>query len=176
MAVVVLPLMSVSEKISKDIASFISNSLNEKVHVEESMISLPDESYDNERRQYDASKLIRFLKQYAECMDSKILALCNFDIFVEGKNFVYGAAQEGGNICIVSVYRLDPRFYGSESTYDTILERAEKEALHELGHCFGLAHCDDPKCAMYFSEELDSVDRKTNGFCKACIARLKELR
>jgi archaemetzincin len=176
MAVVVLPLMSVSEKISKDIASFISNSLNEKVLVDESMISLPDQSYDNERRQYDASKLIRFLKQYAECMDSKILALCNFDIFVEGKNFVYGAAQEGGNICIVSVYRLDPRFYGSASTYETILERAKKEVLHELGHCFGLTHCDDQKCAMHFSEELDSVDEKANELCKTCTAKLEELR
>ena len=177
MAIVVLPLMSVSEKISTDITEFIKSSLNEKVSVEDSMISLPDDSYDNERRQYDASKLIKFLKPYAECMeDSKILALCNFDIFVEGKNFVYGAAQEGGNICIVSLYRLDPRVYGTESTYEAILKRAEKEVLHEVGHCFGLGHCNDPTCAMYFSEELDSVDKKVAKLCEGCATKLNDLR
>ena len=48
------------------------------------------------------------------------------------------------------------------------LERAVKEAVHELGHTYGLGHCRDPRCIMYFSNTLHDTDLKGPGFCAAC--------
>lgn len=44
-----------------------------------------------------------------------------------------------------------------------------KEAVHELGHTFGLVHCIDPKCVMFFSNSLADTDNKNTKFCKKCI-------
>jgi len=50
--------------------------------------------------------------------------------------------------------------------------RAVKEAVHELGHTFGLDHCSDPRCVMHFSNMLADTDRKGREFCPSCRARL----
>ena len=36
----------------------------------------------------------------------------------------------------------------------------------EMGHTFGLAHCDDPNCVMWFSNNLAETDRKGTRFCR----------
>lgn len=43
--------------------------------------------------------------------------------------------------------------------------RAETEAVHELGHTYGLSHYDDPTCVMWFSNTLSESDRKGPNFC-----------
>jgi archaemetzincin len=47
-----------------------------------------------------------------------------------------------------------------------------KEAVHELGHMFGLDHCSDLRCVMHFSNSLADTDRKGRDFCPSCRARL----
>jgi archaemetzincin len=48
------------------------------------------------------------------------------------------------------------------------------EALHELGHTFGLVHCSNPRCVMYFSSSVRNIDVKTNNFCDSCAMLLSE--
>ena len=50
-------------------------------------------------------------------------------------------------------------------------ERLLKEALHELGHLAGLAHCDDPACLMAQSADVAAVDRKGAALCAPCRDR-----
>jgi len=47
-------------------------------------------------------------------------------------------------------------------------DRLEKEALHELGHTFGLRHCADSDCVMSYSKGVQCADRKFAVFCPAC--------
>ncbi|MHB1160836.1 MAG: hypothetical protein ACYC3V_10980 [Chloroflexota bacterium] len=53
-----------------------------------------------------------------------------------------------------------------------VLRRAIKEAIHELGHTYGLEHCGDPLCVMHFSNTLMETDRKSDRFCPDHEGRL----
>ena len=46
--------------------------------------------------------------------------------------------------------------------------------VHELGHTFGLVHCDDGRCVMRRSTNLAGVDTKSAAFCPDCRVRLRE--
>jgi archaemetzincin len=56
------------------------------------------------------------------------------------------------------------------------LLRCEKEAVHELGHSFGLAHCETYECVMHFSNSLEQVDLKPHMFCVGCQTLLQVAR
>ena len=47
-------------------------------------------------------------------------------------------------------------------------ERTAKEALHELGHTYGLRHCLDYTCVMSSSNGVERIDLKNAEFCSAC--------
>jgi archaemetzincin len=53
-------------------------------------------------------------------------------------------------------------------------ERLVKEAVHELGHTFGLRHCDDWRCVMTSSHSVERLDVKTPEFCEACASQVFE--
>jgi archaemetzincin len=53
--------------------------------------------------------------------------------------------------------------------------RVLKEAVHEVGHTYGLVHCATPTCVMARSAALVSVDLKSDRLCAGCRARYREL-
>ena len=69
---------------------------------------------------------------------------------------------------MVSLRRLRPEHYGAPPDEKRLEERALKEAIHELGHTYGLGHCQDERCVMYFSNSLGDTDRKQALFCPLC--------
>ena len=58
-------------------------------------------------------------------------------------SFVYGQAQLEGQVAVVSLARLRPEFHGLLPDAAVLERRAATEAVHELGHTFGLVHCLD---------------------------------
>ena len=48
-----------------------------------------------------------------------------------------------------------------------------QEAVHEVGHTFGLVHCLDRRCPMSLSIDLPDLDGKTETPCAACRALLE---
>jgi archaemetzincin len=72
----------------------------------------------------------------------------------------------------VSSYRLDNKFYGLPDSPALLRERLIKEAVHELGHTFGLFHCHNQECVMKSSTYVEEIDFKSSRFCDKCSDQL----
>lgn len=101
----------------------------------------------------------------------RLLGVVDRDLFVPGLNFIFGLAQKGGP-ALIALPRLRPEFWGQPADQKLLLQRAIKEAIHELGHTYRLDHCADPLCVMHFSNTLQETDRKSDRFCPLHEERL----
>ncbi len=127
----------------------------------------PRLGYNPARDQYHAGTILSYLSSVSFPHLIKLVVLVSFDLYEENMNFVFGEAQLGGRNAVVSIYRL------RDKREKLFFERTFKEVNHELGHTFGLAHCDDPLCVMNFSNSLTDVDVKQRHFCERCRAKLE---
>ncbi len=134
-------------------------------------LPLPPDAYRPSRRQYLAASLLQALSGIRGDY-LRLLGIADVDLYAPGLNFVFGQALMGGRDCVVSLARLRPSFYGLPPDEELFRRRAIKEAVHELGHTFGLEHCPDPSCVMRFSNSLAETDRKGSGFCPRCREEL----
>ncbi|MEM2393532.1 MAG: archaemetzincin family Zn-dependent metalloprotease [Candidatus Bathyarchaeia archaeon] len=138
-------------------------------------IALPRDAFDAARGQYRSDMILGLVRSYAEKSRgfAKVLGVVDVDIFVPGLNFVFGEADCPGKATLISLWRLRPEFYGRPQNFELFVERATKEAVHELGHTFGLGHCINPFCVMYFSNSIFDTDRKKSLFCNICHGKLQ---
>lgn len=131
------------------------------------IINIPDSYKNSLRNQYRVSKIFSYLKEICPDDSLKIIGVISEDIYEEGYNFLFGSAELNGKYSIISIYRL---YDENESLFK---KRVVKEAIHELGHTFGLNHCDNKICVMNFSLSINDVDKKDKHFCKLCENKLR---
>jgi len=132
-----------------------------------------DFAFDAGRRQYGSIPVLELLGRVCPPDALKLLAVTGRDLFIPVLTFVYGQAQFGGRVAVVSLARLKQEFYGLAANREIFLDRVRKEALHEAGHLFGLVHCADRNCAMALATNIGQIDSKRAAFCRACAARLE---
>jgi archaemetzincin len=132
----------------------------------------PRPSYNADRRQYHSTNLLARLEKLSRGAREKVLGITAIDLFIPIFTFVFGEAQVGGPLALMSIHRLQQQFYGLPEDEALLFARAEKEATHELGHAFGLPHCRSLDCVMRFSNSVEEVDLKPCKFCQLCEARL----
>ncbi len=138
--------------------------------------SLPEPAgaYDPQRKQYSSTDLLQLLVAQSAPPARRVLGVTTYDIFIPMLSFIFGQAQLGGRAALVSVARLRQEFYGLPADEPLLHERACKEAIHELGHTFGLTHCHDTTCAMSLSVTIEQVDGKRPAFCGSCRTLLRD--
>ena len=118
------------------------------------------EAYDRSRMQYNASILLNSITSTSTSTRATtassvyLLWIVSEDIFVRGMNFVFGIAKPGKG-AVLSTYRLNS------------LNLIKKEAIHEMGHVFGLQHCSN-KCVMQFSNSVNEAKKKPAELCDKC--------
>ena len=125
-------------------------------------------AYDPVRKQYYSTAILAKLAEAGTDPDNRVLGVTESDLFVPVLTFVFGEAQLRGCCAVVSRCRLSEEFYGLRENKPLAEERLAKESVHELGHTFGLAHCDDWRCVMASSHAVDRLDLKTADFCAQC--------
>jgi archaemetzincin len=135
------------------------------------VISIPEGSYIADRNQYLADLVLAGLKRYQD-RDTRLLGITDVNLFSRGLNFVFGQADYPNRIAVISLTLLKQENYGLPGDTALLIDRAQKEAVHELGHTFGLGHCQDGVCVMHFSNSLIDTDVKKINFCRRCQPRL----
>lgn len=128
------------------------------------------EALNRGRRQYDAWKIVQAYRE-ARGEDEYLLLVVDKDLYAAGLNYVFGLAWRG--VAVVSAYRLRQEFYGLEPNRRLFIERLMKEAVHEVGHLYGLTHCGNRRCVMAFSNWIGDTDYKSWRLCQRCAARVK---
>lgn len=134
----------------------------------------PEYAFDPARGQYSSTLILRDALRRVPPDAAKLLVVTESDLFIPMLSFVYGQAQLDGAVAVVSLARLHQEFYGLPRNRPLLLVRLRKEALHEVGHAFGLTHCEDRLCTMSLSTSIQQLDTKGSDFCEGCGVVLRE--
>ena len=129
----------------------------------------PERCFDPSRGQYNSTLLLAQLQGGPGEAFPRVLGVTGVDLFIPVLTWVFGEAQLPGRAAVMSLHRLAPELYGLPADEARLAERAEKEAVHELGHTFGLIHCRQPECVMRSSTYVEEIDLKGVRFCEECL-------
>jgi archaemetzincin len=168
----VVPIELEDHSYLEKLESFIFHTFQRRTIRRELKINSKD-AFDPSRIQYNSSLILRQLIMKPPPDAEKILGVLDVDLFIPILTFVFGEAQLKGIGAVVSTHRLNNRFYGLPENREVTTDRLLKEAVHELGHTFGLIHCSQSKCVMNSSTYVENIDQKPAELCPLCQKSVK---
>jgi archaemetzincin len=148
------------------VAATVARTFHAPCRIRPEMIDV-EFALDARRAQYYSTAILQHLERTCD-PDVRVLGVASRDLYVPVLTFVFGEAQLDGNCAVVSTARLREEFYGLPAREDLLRQRLVKEAIHELGHTFGLRHCPDWRCVMTSSHAVERLDVKEADFCPKC--------
>ena len=169
MSILLVPVGEIDKKVIERLQVDLGKIFNKQVEAGQGMPH-PDYAYNKKRNQYLSTAILKTLMEQKEYMAyEKVLGIVDRDLYVPELNFVFGEA--GQKAAVISLTRLRQEFYRLPQDQTLFHKRALTEAVHELGHTYGLGHCRNPQCVMFFSNSLMDTDRKGSEFCLECSPR-----
>jgi archaemetzincin len=132
-------------------------------------IPLPDDAYNASRNQYHSTILLDVLARHKRADWERLLGIADVDLYTPNLNFVFGQADARRGVAVCSLSRLHT------ADRDRFVHRAATEAIHEVAHTYGLTHCNDLRCVMWFSNTLEETDRKGTCFCATHATALQRV-
>ena len=145
------------------------------VQVERSL-SVPRSALNATRHQLFLPTLFTRIRRAHPDASGVLLGVTDFDLYKTSHRFIFGDADETQGQAAVSLHRLRSEYYSEETDYNLLFQRTLKECVHELGHAFGLKHCYNARCAMYYSNSIFESDNKMSHFCETCDRRISRAR
>jgi len=169
--ITLIPMGSINKGLLTTLASSLEEVFRLPVSIDPS-VKLPSDAFSPTRQQYHATTILNRVRGKTSNYKGRRLGIVDVDLYVPELNFVFGEADLLGTTALISLSRLRQEFYGLPRDEELFLKRVLKEAVHELGHTFGLRHCQSKKCVMYFSNSLRDTDVKQATFCPLCQKKL----
>jgi len=166
-----VPVGALPPRMMSELRHDLESCLHREVHVSNSGLD-PGPAFDPNRRQYLASELMQRLLVPNPRLGERRIGIASVDLYLPVFTHVFGSAQLGGHVGIVSTHRLCTEYAGLPEGRGRTRERLAKEVLHEFGHTFGLIHCRLPWCVMAASRLPEEIDLKDFRFCDACVGLL----
>ncbi|CAH2291966.1 archaemetzincin-2 isoform X1 [Pelobates cultripes] len=149
--------------------------------------------------QIHAGDLLKYLKQVKPDDALCIVGATMIDLYPRDSwNFVFGTASLTEGVGVFSFARYDDDFYSPRykgrlkqrvkladegySVFDKsytppitspLLIRSCKTLTHEIGHMFGIHHCQWLQCVMQGSNHLEESDRRPLDLCPVCLRKLQ---
>jgi archaemetzincin len=161
-------------KVDREVTEILKDNLgkvfNRQVFIGKGMPE-PDHAFNKKGNQYLSTAILTAIMEQKEYTTyERILGVVDHDLYVPELNFVFGEA--GRKVAVISITRLRQEFYGFAEDKSLFHKRVLTEAVHELGHTYGLGHCGNPRCVMFFSNSIMDTDRKGSEFCSRCKDKL----
>lgn len=170
MCILLVAVGQVDQKVVQMLKDDLSKVFNKQVEIGKGMPE-PHYAYNKNRNQYHSSMILNAIAKEKEYTNyEKVLGIVNHDLYVPELNFVFGEASQ--RMAVISLTRLGQEFYHLPENQNLFNRRTLTETVHELGHTYGLGHCENPRCVMFFSNSLMDTDRKGPDFCPRCKSRL----
>jgi archaemetzincin len=171
---------SILIKLKKDLEKALKVFID-SVEILPDFIPLTNLEYNPKKRQYKASLVMKeLIKHINKKQYFRTIGVIDKDIYSELKKFVFGVAKlpknqslKSSGFALISIVRLKEEFYRRPEDHLLFELRVLKEAIHELGHTFGLSHCNN-SCIMKFSNYIEQTDKKPSKFCESCLNKLEE--
>ncbi len=169
----ILSIGDVSSSLVEMLAEALSSSFSSDIKICDTRLEIED-AFEPHRNQYISTKILAKLKDHVKNDDEKILGIVEYDLCIPILTFVFGEAIMNGPAAVISLSRLHQEVYGLKKDDALLFQRSLKEALHELGHTFGLTHCHQWDCLMHASNTVEDIDMKGNTFCTSCLAGISK--
>jgi len=169
--IVLVPFGQIEPNLLEVICRSVTDTFDRTCHIAQAQ-PLPERAYDRRRQQYLGQEFLKALARLQVSEAERVLGVVDVDCYTPGLNFIFGQARMGGREAFIALPRLRESFYRRPENQALFQERAIKEAVHELGHTYGLEHCPDPRCVMHFSNSLADTDFKGQQFCDLCRKKL----
>jgi archaemetzincin len=170
MSILLVPVGEIDKKVIERLQVDLGKIFDKQVEVGKGMPH-PDYAYNKKRNQYLSTAILKTLMEQKGTMAyEKVLGVVDQDLYVPELNFVFGEA--GQKAAVISLTRLRQEFYRLPQDQNLFYKRVLTEAVHELGHTYGLGHCRDSHCVMFFSNSLMDTDRKGAEFCPECKQKI----
>ncbi len=136
-------------------------------------IALPAAAYSSERGQHDADHLLDLLFPRLPERCLRVVGVTEADLFISGRTFVFGYAHLTDGMAVYSLARLRESFYGRASDEPVTAGRVLRAVVHEVGHTFGVPHCEDSRCVMRAVSHLETLDALATRYCASCREQVR---
>jgi archaemetzincin len=171
----IVPINAMDGSFLDRLAPCLEERFLQSVRIERSLV-VPRSSLNATRSQLFLPTLVARVRRAHPEGGGVYLAITDYDLYKTSQRFVYGDADEQQGVAIVSIHRLRSEYYGETPDANLLFQRTLKECVHDLGHVFGLKHCFNARCAMYYSNSIFEADNKMPHFCDACDRRMSRIR